>query len=79
MASSRMGAHRKLVQEKAQAFLSHFRRGDIMSAIELLFSDRLKNEKDIWNKNFPSLVLFACSIYKYVYTLLLRGTMPMKA
>lgn len=49
-----------------------------MSAIELLFSDSLKNEKDIWNKKFLCRVLFACSIYKYVYTLLLRGTMPMK-
>lgn len=50
-----------------------------MSAIEFIFSDSLKNEKNMTLAAFLFIMLSVSSLYhckyKYMYRLLLRGTM----
>ncbi len=54
-----------------------------MSAIKLLFSDSLNNEKNMTRAALLFIVLSVCSLYHstsmYMYRLLLRGIMPVMA
>ncbi len=54
-----------------------------MSAMEFIFSDSLKNEKNWALAAFLFIMLSVSSLYhckyRYMYRLLLRGTMPLMA